>query len=336
MRVAIVRNNRQSGVIARFGEPTLDAGMDDAAGLIVDALRTAGHTAVVCEGDMHLPDWLARFMPSTGVEARGFAFNISSGLQGEFPRVHVPAMLELCGVPYTGPGPLCLALTCDTASTRWQLERAGVPVPRFAVLQARDSTVPGLRFPLVVRPRRESPGFSPSMVRTPSQLAEAVERIADVCQQESLVEERREAGGFSAALIRNGNTVEPLPLLVDSPDGEALRFLEPSPYSQVRRAVGEMTAAAFEACGCRDAAVFRMTLDRDGNPLVASVDPSPRLTWRSVCVQAAVAAGYSYCLLIATILDAAHERYFGTVAPRFDIPRDRTPRDLPDLLSMER
>jgi D-alanine-D-alanine ligase len=335
MRVAVVRNNRQGGVLARFGEASLEAGLDDAAALVVAALRDEGHTTVACEGDMRLPEALRRFMPPTGTgDPRGFVVNLSRGLQGECARCHVPAMLELCGIPYTGPGPVTLALTCDVAMTRSLLERAGVPTLRFAIMRTPGSEAAGLRFPLVVRPRRERPGFAPVIAPSPSHLAEAVERVATACQQESLVEERVDSMGVAASLIGNAR-VESLPLLVESDGGERTRLLGRSLDARVRPQVAAIAAAAFEACGCRDHAVIRLALDRDGNALVSSVDPSPRLTLRSVFVQAAVAAGYTYAALVARILDAAHERYFGVVAPRFEIAHGPMPRVSHGLLTAE-
>jgi len=316
MRVAVVRNNRQGGVLARFGEPSLEAGTDDAAAFIVDALRAEGHTTVACEGDMHLPEFLDRFMrPTVEGDLRGFVFNLARGLQGECAGGHVPSMLELCGVPYTGPGPLCWAIANDPVMTRTLLARAGVPTAAFALLRDPATDAPSLRFPLAVGPRRERAGFAPVIVHTPAQLAEAVERVAFVCQQESLVEERHDVIGLAVALLGNGPGVELLPVIAESAAGTRPRVLER--FHDAPR-VTAIAAAAFEAAGCRDFAVVRLATDRDGNVAVSSVEPSPRLSLRSVFVQAAVAAGYTYSDLIVRITDAAHHRYFGIPAHRFD------------------
>jgi hypothetical protein len=129
-----------------------------------------------------------------------------------------------------------------------------------------------------------------------------------------------------AALIGNGQIVEVLPLQAEPVAGGRARLLSPSHDARVRPQLSAVAAAAFDACGCRDHAVIRLAFDRDGRALVSSVDPSPTLALRSVFVQAAVASGYTYAGLVSKLLDAAHERYFGVPAPRFEIPHVRDQR----------
>jgi D-alanine-D-alanine ligase len=60
-------------------------------------------------------------------------FNIAEGLYGESRESHIPAMLEMLRIPYTGSGVLTLALTLDKAKTKEILLANKIPTPRFQV-----------------------------------------------------------------------------------------------------------------------------------------------------------------------------------------------------------
>jgi D-alanine-D-alanine ligase len=64
---------------------------------------------------------------------------------------HICALLDLLGVPYTGPDPKGLMLCRDKAISKLIAERAGFAVPRYFDIGARTKSP--LPFPLVVKPR---------------------------------------------------------------------------------------------------------------------------------------------------------------------------------------
>src|SRR5262245_37209177 len=117
MKVAVVRNRRTSGsggVIAYFGQRCPESYGEKTIQAVVASLAEYGHTVEVCEADIHLLTWLAAFMPS-GADGRptGMVFNMAYGIQGECRYTHLPAMLEMAGVPYTGSSPLGHTLALD-------------------------------------------------------------------------------------------------------------------------------------------------------------------------------------------------------------------------------
>ena len=65
----------------------------------------------------------------------GMVFNMAYGIQGECRYTHVPAMLEMAGVPYTGSRPLGHALALDKVITKNLLRDAGIPTPNFCVMR---------------------------------------------------------------------------------------------------------------------------------------------------------------------------------------------------------
>ena len=57
-----------------------------------------------------------------------------------FMELHVPALLELAGIPYTGAGPACLALCYDKALVRALAAELDIPVPLETYVQPGDQS----------------------------------------------------------------------------------------------------------------------------------------------------------------------------------------------------
>jgi hypothetical protein len=83
----------------------------------------------ISEGDTTLFEALHAFMPS-GIagEPGGMVFNMAYGIQGECRYTHVPAMLEMAGVPYTGSSPMGHALALDKVITKKLMIAAEFPL----------------------------------------------------------------------------------------------------------------------------------------------------------------------------------------------------------------
>src|SRR5262249_14757095 len=144
----------------------------------------------------------------------GMVFNMAYGIQGNGRYTHVPAMLEMAGVPYTGSSPLGHALSLDKVITKRLLLEAGIPTPNFRVMRSspEDSTE-GLRFPVVVKPRHESTSFGLQLIAEPSGVGAAVEAIVAKYRQEALVEEYVAGREVCVALLGNDYATEVFPLV---------------------------------------------------------------------------------------------------------------------------
>jgi D-alanine-D-alanine ligase len=117
-------------------------------GDLVHALRRLSKRMVLVgyDGVAALSATIAREKPDV-------VFNLTEWIDGDRMKdVHIAALLDLHGVPYTGPGPKGLMLCRDKAISKLVAERAGFAVPRtFDVDGAR--TASPYPFPLVVKPR---------------------------------------------------------------------------------------------------------------------------------------------------------------------------------------
>lgn len=120
---------------------------------LVAALQAGGHRATLLEGNLSLIEELPRLQPD-------ICFNISEGHYGDARESHVPAILEMLRVPYTGSRVLTLALTLDKPMTKRVLTYHGLPTPEFQTFERVNEPLdPDMRFPLFVKPSREGTGM---------------------------------------------------------------------------------------------------------------------------------------------------------------------------------
>src|SRR5438094_4159349 len=71
-----------------------------------------------------------------------------------FLEMHVPAMLEMFDIPYSGAGPACLGLCYNKALVRGIAEAIDVPVPAETYFNSDDlaATIPSGVFPALIKP----------------------------------------------------------------------------------------------------------------------------------------------------------------------------------------
>ncbi len=354
MKVAVVRNRNNDGVVCRFGQPCPEVYGKKTIQMAMDAIRAGGHTVAVFEGDKRLIANLERFMPPdpvTGLPG-GIVLNMSYGIQGDCRYSHVPGMLELAGIPYTGSSPLGHALALDKVVTKILMLDAEVPTPAYRVMNGPGRDAGTLRYPLIVKPRHESTSYGLRLVRTPEELETAVLRVVAEFQQDALVEEYIDGREACVGILGN-DPVELFPIVEVDFEGRQLQTLtwedkyhksadEPkkicpadlSPNMAAR--LRELSLATFRACRCKDYARVDIRIDPDGNPFVLEINSMASLGPGGSFVLGAKTAGYGYESLLARILDAAHRRYFGTPAmpdaPAAKRPVAETPSARPEVL----
>jgi len=334
MKVAVVRNRAREGVINRFGQPCPEVYGKRSVQMTIDALRAGGHTVAVLEGDKNLLAHLEAFMPPDAETGRpgGMVFNMAYGIQGQSRYTHVPAMLEMAGVPYTGAGPLGHAVSLDKVVTKILMQNAGVPTPNFKVMNRTDMDDSGLTFPLIVKPRHESTSYGLHLVHNHRELQEAVLSVVTEYQQDALVEEYIDGREVTVGLLGNQPT-ECLPLVeFDFGDrspkavmwndkyhkaaNEAAKIC-PAPVSgDLAARLRDISLATLRACHCRDYSRVDIRIDASGNPFALEINSMASLGPGGAFVLAATTARYTFSGLVCRIIDVAHERYFGVPAPR--------------------
>jgi D-alanine-D-alanine ligase len=134
-------------------------------------------------------------------------FNIAEGIRGADREAQIPAILEMLGIPYTGSGPLALALCLHKGKAKEILSWHGISTPAFQVVshpQMLDPTL--LTFPLIVKLLHEgsSMGLSyASIVETFDTLAARITYLTHTYAQPVIVEQFIDGREFTVSVLGN-------------------------------------------------------------------------------------------------------------------------------------
>lgn len=255
---------------------------------------------------------------------------------------HLPALLELLDIPFTGAGPAGLVLCGDKHVAERVADDLGVPVPHGFYLPP-DADFPDIEafYPALIKPARGDGGvgiFPQSVVRTSEQARSHLAWLRrNLPGIGVLWQEYLPGPEYVLTVIGNpGPGLEMLPPLeVDFAGlpGDLPEILPSAPvagpgteYSRVRfrpaqfpgRVVAEMQAWAERLFGrlqCRDYARFDFRSSEDGVIKLLDVNPNP--TWSAAAKIAIMAqyAGVTYAQMLGKVLDAAWTPRAGASSP---------------------
>jgi D-alanine-D-alanine ligase len=297
------------------GGRSLERGVSLRSGARVeDALERLGHEVLALEADGELVKRLA-------AEAPDVAFVALHGLGGEDGTAQ--ELLEILGIPFTGPGIAACARCIDKVLAKHELRSAGVPTPdwfafnetAFRELGAADALgdlEQRLGFPLVVKPSRGGSALGVKFAASWYEVPEAL--VSAFSYDDRVLLERFVDGRELAVGVLGGEAlpiVEAIPQSGDSYDFEAryeigrTSFVCPAKLGDRQAAdVTEQALAAYDALGCSGFSRVDLILGADG-PQVLEVNAIPGLTETSLLPQAAEAAGMSFEQLVERILELA-------------------------------
>lgn len=305
------------------------------------ALLACGHHVVLLEANETLVDTVRLAAPD-------ICFNIAEGLTGEARESHVPALLEMLGIPYTGSKVLAHAISLDKAITKRLWRDACLPTPPFQVFHRYDEDLdPFLALPLFVKPLHEGTGMginSQSVVFDHSTLRHQVRWVTQTYRQPALVEGYLPGREFTVGLI--GNRRRPghpcrselydergfhtFPVLeIDAnigvghglynaasksytpgDDGAPLYLCPADIPGALEAELKGLAVEAFEAVGALDIGRVDFRLGPEGRPYLLEINTLPGLNPRvsDLCIMAQ-AEGFAYRDLINEVLNLALARY---------------------------
>jgi len=267
-----------------------------------------------------------------------FVFNLcDEGFSNEARReLHVPALLEMLSIPYTGSGPQCLTFCYDKSLVRGIAKEMDIPVPEAIFIKPEDTAFElHYDFPVITKPNFGDSSFGitqRSVAYNPEELTNAISEIREKFGYDKpiLVEEFLSGKDLSVGIIGNppeSYTVLPiieedyssLPEELPRICGYEVKWLPESPYwniksaraelpEEVERNIVEWCSKLFERLECRDYARFDWRLDASGNPKLLEVNPNPGWCWDGHLAKMAAIAGMSYGEMLDTILETAEAR----------------------------
>ena len=303
---------------------------------VAKALEKGGHTVKLIEANMHAIDEMHDFMPKVmDGERPGLVFNMAYGLQGHNRYTHVPALLEMLGVPYLGSGPEAHVIVQDKVMTKLVLQRNNIPTPGFWVFSSHEDQFDDLIFPVIVKPKSESTSMGMKVVDNWGDLREAVKEQVKKYRQDALVEQFIPGREFAVGLIGNANSVEVLPIVeidlqgdpdkIQSNEDKLKKPLDKiCPAKLTKEQEDEMKRLcllAFKKLGINDFCRVDFRMDKNGNMYILELNSMASLGVQGSFVHAAITVGYTFESLINKLLDVAAIRYFGespSHAPQMD------------------
>jgi D-alanine-D-alanine ligase len=260
-----------------------------------------------------------------------------------FKELHVPALLEVLGLGYTGAGPSALAACYDKGLVRAVAQSLDVPVPLESYVRPGDqgATLPSV-FPALLKPNQgdSSQGITKdSVVANEKALLDALDRLrTEFPKRGVLVQEFLTGNEYSVGLVGNPDQgLRALPILEvdysrldpglpkilgyeskwipDSPYWTQIKYRETSLADQQQQQLIDNSARLFERLGCRDYARFDFRADFRGEIKLLEVNPNPGWCWDGKMNIMAGFQGLRYSELLAQILQAAVERLGVTARP---------------------
>ena len=273
---------------------------------VLAALQAAGvdaHPFDPAERDLHI-------LKEEGFERVFIALHGRGGEDGT-----VQGALELMAVPYTGSGVMASALSMDKWRTKMVWLSAGLPTPRYAILE-RDTdwgaVVTELGLPIFVKPVHEGSSMGATKVTEPGQLRAAWELAA---RYDSLViaEEFIVGDELTAPFLED----HALPLVrIVAPDGnydyQHKYFTDDTRYdcpcglpAEQEAALQALVMKSARVLGCRGWGRADLILTADGRPYLLEMNTSPGMTGHSLVPMSARVAGLDFTALCLRILEGA-------------------------------
>lgn len=250
--------------------------------------------------------------------------------------LHIPSLLEMLEIPYTGSGPQCLAFCYDKSLVRGVAKEMEIPVPEAFFIKPEDSTFDlPLGFPVIVKPNLGDSSFGITQRGVANNVEELVNAIAEIREKFGydkpiLVEEFLTGKDLSVGIIGNppeSYTVLPiieedysaLPPELPRICGYEAKWLPESPYWNItsipaqlpegsEKFIVECCLKLFERLGCRDYSRFDWRLNAEGTPKLLEVNPNPGWCWDGHLAKMAKIADMSYRDMLVAILREAEKR----------------------------
>jgi D-alanine-D-alanine ligase len=325
MKVAVVYNRDKSVVVNVFGMQNREWYPEETINKVVQALEKAGHIVELIPADRFLVSKLKKFLPKISKRrAPGIVFNLALGVQGKCRYTHLPAILEVSGIPYTGSSPLGHILAMDKVVAKQIMMASGLPTPNYQVFTYPDQNMLQLQFPVIIKPRGEAGSFGLQVVRDAQSFKEAVEYILKDYKQPALVEEFIEGREINVSILGNENP-QPFPVLEllfegteDKVYSHDFKFAKSGKVKKVCPAdlpqettafIQKVALDAFRVLNVHDYGRVDIRLDKFNQPKILEMNSMASVNPTSSFVHAAKAAGYRYDQLINKILDVAVSRY---------------------------
>lgn len=283
-------------------------------GRVADALSDRGHHVTRLDVDADM----VRTLEEGSFDVVFLALHGSAGEDGT-----VQSLLELIGLPYTGPDVLASSLAWNKPIAQGLYGRAGLAVPAHVTLSqqafremgasaAVDRIAASLGMPLVVKPATGGAALGLSIVDEPARLPQAI--VGAFSYADAVLIERFIDGTEVAVTVLDGQALPPVE--IQPKEGVydfaarytpgATEFHAPARLSdEVIDACATVAVTAYQAIGARHVSRADLVVDPSGVPWLLELDTCPGMTSTSLVPQAAKAADMDFGQLCERLVELA-------------------------------
>jgi len=334
MQIAVVHNIHQGGVINHFGRVNKEMYFRNEIDSFVQTLEFNHHTVGEFDGDKFLFQNLESFFQPIikGKQLDCLVFNLAYGIQGNSRYTHIPALLELAGIPYTGSGPMTHSIALDKEMTKRILLQAKIPTPNFLLVEMgcdiEGLQVGDLTFPLIIKPKNEAGSFGISVVGNMDDLLANITSTLEEYKQDLLVEEYLDGRELNVGLLGNGKSVEAfLPVEIDfrksgdkfqsaigKKDGRYGHICPADIPADLSKKLQKLAKQTFSVLKCCDYARVDFRLDAQMNPYVLEINSMAAIHEKGSYFHGAQSAGMGYRDMIGRMVEVAINRYRNEIA----------------------
>ncbi|MGB9843994.1 MAG: D-alanine--D-alanine ligase family protein [Caldisericia bacterium] len=263
-----------------------------------------------------------------------FVFNLATSGGKEGRQIHVPAILDLLNIPFTGSTAFVHTLCLDKFITKLILSFYGISTPKFFLVKEGESDSFEknfkLSYPVIIKPVREGGALGltkDSVVYDLEGVKREVKKIHKEFSEPSLIEEFIEGIEVTCGIIGNNDEIMVLPFLeidfYSLPDDiekfysyrvkneiENIKYYCPARLEKsIEEKLKEGVIKAYKVIGLRDFGRMDIRI-KNNNFYILEVNSLPLLVPNySDILKMAEKVGFTYDDFILKILEIAIKRY---------------------------
>ncbi len=327
MKVALVLNTRmdESEFEVEYDPPhTIE--------MIKHGIESSGHEYIFIEADENFLESVKKVKPD-------IVFNRAEGIRGESRESHIPAILEMLGIPYVGANVLSTAVCLNKGWTKKFLAFHNILTPQFHILSnVRQVNNLEFKYPIILKPNEEgsSVGINEDNVVTEKKhLVKKLSAMLKEYKQPILAEQFIQGREFSVGVL-DGLGPKPEVLAILEIDFSKFPAEVAGVFGQKAKTIYEgldhyvcpakipkdlkkkIERVSIEICRLLeipDFARIDFRMDDDENLYFLEINPLPGMDFDpdnqdiSFFPYMAMKSGYTYDQLIQKLIDSAARRY---------------------------
>ncbi|NQU81882.1 MAG: methyltransferase domain-containing protein, partial [Bacteroidetes bacterium] len=251
--------------------------------------------------------------------------------------LHIPAILEILGIPYTGSSPQCIAYCYDKSLIRGIAKEMEIPVANGFLINPEDSLFEiNISFPVIAKPNFADGSFGITKDNVANSIVELNDAISKIRKEFGydkpiLVEEFLSGKELTVGILGNPpenyfvlsmieEDYSELPVELPKICGYEAKWLPESPYftklksvkanlpEELEQNIISWCLKLSERLECRDYARFDWRLDADGIPKLLEINPNPGWCWDGHFAKMSELSHINYSEMLKKIITVAEQR----------------------------